>query len=58
MPDSLPSAPDLMIITASEAYLPATIRKCEALIGRDVFEAILDNPDDPDATGTRNLTLS
>ena len=50
--------PDLEIIAASDAYLRATMRKREELLGRWLFEAFPDNPADPEATGTRNLRAS
>jgi PAS domain S-box-containing protein len=50
--------PDLKIVSASDAYLKATMTKREDLVGRDAFEMFPDNPDDPDATGTANLRAS
>ncbi len=61
--DSLPGlflvlAPDLKIVSASDAYLEATMTKREQLLGRGLFEVFPDNPDDPDATGVTNLRAS
>lgn len=53
-------APDasFTILDASDAYLAATMTTRESLVGRPLFEAFPDNPDDPNATGTRNLRHS
>ena len=40
------------------AYLQVAGRTREELVGRHVFEAFPDNPDDPDANGVRELSLS
>lgn len=48
-------APDFRIIAASDAYLSATKTRREDVVGRGLFEVFPDNPDDPGATGTRNL---
>jgi signal transduction histidine kinase/CheY-like chemotaxis protein len=50
--------PDLTIVAASDAYLSATMTKREEILGRGIFEVFPDNPDDPSATGVRNLTAS
>ncbi len=50
--------PDLKIVSASDAYLKATMTRRQDLVGRGIFEAFPDNPDDPDATGTSNLRAS
>jgi signal transduction histidine kinase/CheY-like chemotaxis protein len=50
--------PDLKIIAASDAYLRATMRQRHQLLGRPIFEAFPDNPDDPSASGVRNLRTS
>lgn len=50
--------PDLKIVAANDAYLQATQRTREEIVGRDMFDAFPDNPDDPEATGTRNLHAS
>ena len=51
-------APDLKIIAVSNAYLRATKTKREQIVGRGIFDVFPDNPDDPAASGTRNLRLS
>jgi PAS domain S-box-containing protein len=48
----------LTILEASDAYLEATMVKREAIVGRKLFEVFPDNPNDPNATGTRNLNCS
>ncbi|MFE2180483.1 PP2C family protein-serine/threonine phosphatase [Streptomyces sp. NPDC059455] len=50
--------PDLMIVEVNEAYLRATGRTREELIGHYLFEVHPDNPADPDADGVRNLDAS
>jgi len=50
--------PDLMIVAVSDAYLRATMTKREQIIGRPLFDVFPDNPDDPAATGARNLRAS
>ena len=61
--EALPGAylvlvPDLTIVAVSDAYLYATRARREELLGRHVFEAFPDNPDDPQATGMKNLRAS
>ncbi|MFI8090831.1 PP2C family protein-serine/threonine phosphatase [Streptomyces sp. NPDC086080] len=51
-------APDLRIVEVNEAYLQATDRTRDELIGRRLFDVHPDNPADPAATGVRNLTAS
>jgi PAS domain S-box-containing protein len=46
------------ILDASDAYLRATYTERDAIIGRPLFEVFPDNPDDPTATGIRNLHSS
>jgi len=43
----------LVIVEANEAYLAATMRSRAGLVGRPVFEAFPDNPDDASASGVR-----
>jgi PAS domain S-box-containing protein len=50
--------PDLTIVAVSEAYLRATMTKREEIAGRGLFDVFPDNPDDPAASGTRNLRAS
>jgi len=54
----LDPGPDLTILAVSEAYLRATMTKRADILGRHLFDVFPDNPDDPTATGTRNLTAS
>lgn len=51
-------SPDLVIRTASDAYLRATRTRRADIVGRSIFEVFPDNPDEPDATGVRNLRAS
>jgi PAS domain-containing protein len=46
------------ILDASKAYLRATHTERSAIVGRPLFEAFPDNPDDPGATGVANLRAS
>ena len=50
--------PEFRIVTASDAYLSATMTKREAIVGRNLFEVFPDNPGDPAADGVRNLRTS
>lgn len=50
--------PELRIIAASDAYLKATMTRREEILGRDLFEVFPDNPEDTEASGTRNLRAS
>ncbi|WNG35737.1 PAS domain S-box protein [Archangium violaceum] len=50
--------PELIIVAVSDAYLHATKARREDILGRHIFEAFPDNPDDPHATGTKNLGAS
>jgi len=50
--------PDFRIIAVSDAYLRATMTKRESILGRDIFDVFPDNPQDPTATGVRNLRAS
>ena len=50
--------PDLVIVAVSDAYLAATMTDRESLVGRHVFDAFPDNPDDPATEGVRNLKAS
>ena len=49
---------DLVIVAVNQAYLTATATDREALLGRPLFEAFPDNPDDPTADGVHNLRRS
>ena len=48
----------LEIVAASNAYLEATMTSRDSILGRNLFEVFPDNPDDPNATGVRNLHAS
>src|SRR5690349_17844029 len=50
--------PDFKIVAASDAYLGATKTRRHEILGRGIFEVFPDNPDDPTATGVRNLSAS
>ncbi|WP_406432957.1 SpoIIE family protein phosphatase [Streptomyces sp. NBC_00631] len=50
--------PDLVIVDVNRAYLAATGRTRQDLLGRHIFTAFPDNPADPDADGVRNLGAS
>jgi PAS domain S-box-containing protein len=50
--------PDWTIVAVSDAYAQATMTRREEILGRNLFDVFPDNPDDPQATGVRNLTAS
>ena len=50
--------PDMFIVAVSDAYLRATMTAREQVLGRRLFDVFPDNPDDPAATGVRNLRAS
>src|SRR5262245_12105463 len=50
--------PAFKIVAASDAYLRATMTKRQDVLGRGIFEVFPYNPDDPTATGVRNLRAS
>jgi signal transduction histidine kinase len=50
--------PDFRIIAVTDSYLAATKTVREVIIGRELFDVFPDNPDDPAATGERNLRAS
>src|SRR5437016_4991420 len=54
----LPDRPRFTIVAASSAYLRATLTRREDLLGRGIFEAFPDDPEDPGATGVANLRAS
>lgn len=54
----LPNVPDYTIIAVSDSYAQVTMTVREQLIGKKLFEAFPDNPDDPLATGVKNLSAS
>ncbi len=51
-------APDFTIKAVTDAYLHATMTNREDILGRGVFDVFPDNPNDPSATGVRNLRTS
>jgi serine phosphatase RsbU (regulator of sigma subunit) len=50
--------PDLVYADANQDFLRLSHRTREELIGRYLFEVFPDNPNDPAATGSRNLQAS
>ncbi|MCI0747149.1 MAG: ATP-binding protein [Verrucomicrobia subdivision 3 bacterium] len=50
--------PAFKIVAVSDAYLRATLTKRSEILGRGIFDVFPDNPDDPNATGVRNLRAS
>jgi CheY-like chemotaxis protein len=50
--------PDLIIAAVSDAYLHATMTDRATIVGRDIFAVFPDNPEELEATGTRNLRAS
>ncbi|RUR29232.1 response regulator [Legionella qingyii] len=48
-------SPKFEIIDASDAYIKATMVNRKDVIGRNLFEVFPDNPNDLNATGSRNL---
>ena len=50
--------PELWIVSASDAYLKATMTTREGIVGRRLFEVFPENPDEAGATGMSNLRAS
>jgi signal transduction histidine kinase len=50
--------PEFVIVAVTDAYLRATLTVREEIVGREMFDVFPDNPNDPDATGSRNLRAS
>jgi signal transduction histidine kinase/ActR/RegA family two-component response regulator len=50
--------PHFVIVAVTDAYLRATLTVREEIIGRELFDVFPDNPNDPEANGTRNLRAS
>jgi len=48
----------LEILAVNDAFLRAVSRRREDLLGMPLFEVLGDDPNDPDATGVRNLGAS
>jgi signal transduction histidine kinase len=53
-----PDPPRYTIVAVSDAYARATMTTRDGIVGRGLFEVFPDNPDDPAATGARNLAAS
>ena len=49
---------ELTIIAVTDSYIRATMTKRNEILGRGIFEVFPDNPEDPTATGVRNLRSS
>jgi signal transduction histidine kinase len=54
----LPDAPRFTIVAVSDAYARATMTRREMVLGLGLFDVFPDNPDDPNASGVRNLAAS
>lgn len=50
--------PDFTIVGVNDAYLRATSTVRKQIVGRGIFDVFPDNPNDPNATGVRNLRAS
>jgi PAS domain S-box-containing protein len=50
--------PTFRIVAVSNAYLKATMTSRDNIVGKHLFEVFPDNPEDSNASGMRNLTLS
>jgi signal transduction histidine kinase len=46
------------IVAVSDSYLKATMTSREEILGRNLFDVFPDNPDNPNATGVRNVRAS
>ncbi|OLY91924.1 PAS domain S-box-containing protein [Cnuella takakiae] len=53
-----PDSPKFTIAGATDAYLQATFTRREAIVGKPLFDVFTDNPNNPQATGVRNLRAS
>ncbi|WP_326594337.1 PP2C family protein-serine/threonine phosphatase [Streptomyces sp. NBC_01294] len=51
-------SPDLVFAEANDAYLALSGRTREQVVGRYLFDVFPDNPDDPAASGMRNVEAS
>lgn len=51
-------APDFTIVAANDAYLTATLRRREEILGRNVFDVFPDNPEDPETRCVAALKAS
>lgn len=54
----LPDAPKFTITAASEGYLRDTARSRQELLGKGLFEAFPNNPDDPHRTSEKTVAAS
>jgi PAS domain-containing protein len=52
---SLVLSPDLTIVAASDTYLHATGAVRVEVVGRGLFDVLLDDPDEPNAGGSSDL---
>ncbi|HEX6096243.1 MAG TPA: ATP-binding protein [Thermoanaerobaculia bacterium] len=50
--------PGFVIVAVTDAYLRATLTVREEIVGRELFDVFPDNPNDPEASGSRNLGAS
>jgi len=50
--------PNLKIVSASDAYLKATMTTREGIVGRDIFEVFPDNPNDPGTSAVSYMRAS
>lgn len=50
--------PDFVVADANQAYLDATRRTRDQLLGRNIFEAFPDNPADPHSSGVQDSKAS
>lgn len=53
-----PDPPHFTMVAANDARLRVTMTRREDVEGRPLFEVFPDNPDDPEASGVRNLLAS
>jgi signal transduction histidine kinase len=59
VPDSyIVVSPELVVLTASNAYLADTLKRRDELVGRYLFDAFPDNPAAPHANAVRNWRAS
>jgi PAS domain S-box-containing protein len=50
--------PELVVIAASDAHLAASMTRRSDVMGKHIFEAFPDNPDDPESDGVARLRAS
>jgi len=50
--------PDLTIVSASDAYLTATMTTREGIVGRNLFDVFPDNPDEPGTSAVAYMRAS